>query len=315
MRTVLLILLSSLIVGCISQHLRLPSSDGVENSAGKPAPTDEITVREPIAQNLYFDLKMHCLPVADKPFNLPTITSETVNQTVNEQEHYPLLTKTLETDSKPDTSDATLDAPDLWMRMRKGFQLDLELKNPRIESQLNWYVKNPRYIERTFGRAQRYLHHIVQAIEEHGLPLELALLPVVESAFDPFAYSHGRASGLWQFIPGTGKMYGLHQNWWYDGRRDVLASTQAAIDYMSYLSRRFDGNWLYALASYNSGSGRVSKAIRNNKKRGKAVDFWSLKLPRETRAYVPKLIAIAKLVANPEKYNITLPHIPDDSYL
>jgi membrane-bound lytic murein transglycosylase D len=144
--------------------------------------------------------------------------------------------------------------------------------------------------------------------------MELALLPFVESAYDPFAYSHGRASGLWQFIPGTGKMYGMHQNWWYDGRRDVLVSTKGALDYLSYLSKRFDGNWLHALASYNSGSGRVSKAIKRNKKKGKAHDFWSLKLPKETRAYVPKLLALAKIVKSPESYNITLPVIPDAPY-
>lgn len=311
MRTVLFILLSSLIVGCVSQHLQQVLSSDTDIAEDKPAPTSEAALGEPLIQNLYFDLEKHCLPVANTAINLPAISSEMMKPAYLEPAPYPLLASRLSISPKQETSDATLSKPDLWMRMRKGFQLDLELTNPRIESQLNWYVKNPRYIERTFRRAQRYLHHIVQAIEEHNLPLELALLPVVESAFDPFAYSHGRASGLWQFIPGTGKMYGLHQNWWYDGRRDVLASTQAAIDYMSYLSRRFDGNWLYALASYNSGSGRVSKAIRNNKKRGKAVDFWSLKLPRETRAYVPKLIAIAKLVANPEKYNITLPHIAD----
>lgn len=203
---------------------------------------------------------------------------------------------------------------DLWDRIRKGFQLDLALDNPRIRAQLNWYAKNPDYLNRTFSRASYYLHHIVNEIEKRQLPMELALLPLVESAFDPFAYSHGRASGLWQFIPGTGKIYGLHQNWWYDGRRDVLASTKAALDYMEYLSKRFDGDWLHALASYNSGSGRVSSAIRRNKKKGRNTDFWSLKLPRETKAYVPKLLAIAKLAAEPAKYNIKLKAIPDIPY-
>jgi membrane-bound lytic murein transglycosylase D len=200
---------------------------------------------------------------------------------------------------------------DIWDRIRSGFALDLSVKNKRIDVQFNWYQRNPKYIERTFNRASRYMYHIVEALEQHNMPLELALLPVVESAFDPFAYSHGRASGLWQFIPGTGKMYGMHQNWWYDGRRDVLASTQGAIDYLSFLNRRFQGNWLHALASYNTGSGRVAKAIRKNKKRGKATDFWHLKLPRETRAYVPKLLAISKLVADPERYGIALPSIPN----
>jgi len=205
-------------------------------------------------------------------------------------------------------------AKDLWVRLRKGFKLDLELDNKRIAAQLNWYKRNPDYLNRTFSRASYYLHHIVNEIEKRGLPMELALLPLVESAFDPFAYSHGRASGLWQFIPGTGKMYGLHQNWWYDGRRDVIASTKAALDYLSYLNKRFDGDWLHALASYNSGSGRVGKAIKKNRKKGRKTDFWSLKLPRETKAYVPKLLAIAKLAANPSAYGITLKPIPDEAY-
>ena len=203
---------------------------------------------------------------------------------------------------------------DLWVRLRKGFKLDLELDNKRIAAQLNWYKKNPDYLNRTFSRASYYLHHIVNEIEKRELPMELALLPLVESAFDPFAYSHGRASGLWQFIPGTGKMYGLHQNWWYDGRRDVIASTKAALDYLSYLNKRFDGDWLHALASYNSGSGRVGKSIKRNRKKGRKTDFWSLKLPRETKAYVPKLLAIAKLAANPSAYGITLKPIPDEAY-
>lgn len=203
---------------------------------------------------------------------------------------------------------------DLWTRMRKGFALDHSLDNSRIEIQLNWYKKHQSYIDRTTSRASRYLHHITSEAEKRNMPLELALLPIVESAFDPFAYSHGRASGIWQFIPGTGKAFGLNQDWWYDGRRDIVASTDAALKYLQALANRFDGDWLLALASYNSGAGTVSKAIRYNKKRGRKTDFWSLKLPRETRAYVPKLIAIAKLINEPEKYGVTLQPIPDEPY-
>ncbi len=203
---------------------------------------------------------------------------------------------------------------DLVDEIRQNFQLDLSLDNPRIQSQLNWYVRNPRYLERTFKRASRYMFHVVEKLKAANLPMELALLPFVESAYDPFAYSHGRASGLWQFIPGTGKIYGLHQNWWYDGRRDVLASTQAAVEYLTYLNKRFDGNWLHALAAYNSGSGRVSGAIRKNRKNGKPTDFWSLRLPKETRAYVPKLIALAKIVKDPLAHGIVLPKIENKPY-
>src|SRR5690606_29572746 len=142
----------------------------------------------------------------------------------------------------------------------------------------------------------------------------IALLPVVESAFQPFAYSHGQAAGLWQFIPSTGRIYGLHQNWWYDGRRDVLASTNAALSYLQKLSKMFDGDWLLALAAYNSGAGTVMKAIRNNKQRGQPTDYWNLDLPRETQAYVPKLLALAKIVYHPEYYDIALSPVENEPY-
>lgn len=203
---------------------------------------------------------------------------------------------------------------DLLTRIRRQFQLDLKQNNRRITSQLAWHKRNPDYLIRTFNRASRYLYHVVNEVEKRGLPMELALLPFVESAYNPFAYSHGRASGLWQFIPGTGKIYGLNQDWWYDGRRDVLASTKAALDYLTYLNRIFDGDWLHALAAYNSGSGRVRGAIRKNKKRNKKTDFWSLDLPRETRAYVPKLIALSQIVLDPDKYQLKLPSVADTPY-
>lgn len=222
-----------------------------------------------------------------------------------EYDHQPLPLKIVEQIDKPS---------DLIERIRDGFALDLSVDNKRIQAQLNWYLKNPEYIDRVLTRASRYMYHIVERLEEENIPLEIALLPVVESAFNAFAYSHGRASGLWQFIPGTGKMYGMHQDWWFDGRRDVLLSTEGAIRYLSWLNQKFDGDWLHALASYNTGSGRVSRSIKRNKKAGKPTDFWALKLPRETRAYVPKLIAISKIVAEPEKYNITLKPIPNQPY-
>ncbi|MEK9713929.1 MAG: LysM peptidoglycan-binding domain-containing protein, partial [Thalassolituus sp.] len=160
----------------------------------------------------------------------------------------------------------------------------------------------------------RYLHYIVTEVERRGIPGELALLPIVESAFDPFAYSHGRASGVWQFIPSTGRAYGLDQDWWQDGRRDIRAATGAALDYLEYLSERFDGDWMLALASYNSGAGTVRKAIRNNKKAGKDTDFWNLDLPKETRAYVPKLMALAHLLKNRDAYELTWFDIADEPY-
>lgn len=184
---------------------------------------------------------------------------------------------------------------DVWLRIRAQLTIDTP-ENNRIKAQRDWYANHPSYMQRVSERASPYLFHIVERLEQTRLPLELALLPIVESAFDPFAYSHGRASGMWQFIPGTGKKFGLAQNWWYDGRRDVYWSTEAAIQYLTHLHQRFNGDWLHALAAYNSGEGNVSKAIAKNLKKAKPTDFWSLDLPQETRDYVPKLLALSDML-------------------
>ncbi len=204
--------------------------------------------------------------------------------------------------------------PNIWHRVRAGFALP-DKDHPEVKGDKNWYAKNQSYINRTFERAEPYFYHIVEQIEARGMPLELALLPVVESAYQPFAYSHGRAAGLWQFIPGTARRFGLKIDWWYDGRRDVKASTTAALDYLEALHKRFDGDWLLALAAYNSGEGTVSKAIRKNKSRGKGTTFWDLKLPRETEGYVPKLLAISSIVADPTQHGINLNQINNTPYL
>ena len=210
--------------------------------------------------------------------------------------------------------DELFPAIDLWQRIRNNFSIAPQDDHKRLMRQLQWYVKHPDYMVRVTERAIPYLHFIVEEIEKNNVPMEIALLPIVESAFKPFAYSHGRAAGIWQFIPSTGRRYGLKQNWWYDGRRDVYASTQSAIRLLSNLAKTFDGDWLLALAAYNSGEGTVKRAIRKNKARGKGTDFWSLKLPPETRAYVPKLIALKRIVADPDKYNIKLTSIDDTPY-
>ncbi len=197
-----------------------------------------------------------------------------------------------------------------------GFSLPEERSSnalSRIQSQYNWYAKNPEYMQRVWTRAQPYMHYVKTELQKRNMPMELALLPIVESAFDPFAYSHGRASGMWQFIPGTAKMYKVKQNWWYDGRRDVIDSTQAALNYLESLHRMFDGNWLHAIAAYNSGPGNVRKGIRRNKKKNKPTDFWSLRLPKETEAYVPKLIALKRLF-NERKFYHQLPEISDQAH-
>ena len=177
-------------------------------------------------------------------------------------------------------------AADVLERLRQGFNLSYE-HNSRTAAERRWFAEHPDYLDRVFTRAQRYLPYIVAELERRGLPLELALLPIVESAYDPFAYSHGRAAGLWQMIPGTAKRFGVKQNWWYDGRRDVVDSTRAALDYLEYLYEFNDGNWLNAIASYNSGEGNVRRAVRRNTGAGKPTDFWYLKLPKETSMYVP----------------------------
>jgi membrane-bound lytic murein transglycosylase D len=203
--------------------------------------------------------------------------------------------------------------PDVFDRIRAGFKID-DVESPRIDQQLAFYANNPDYLERVFGRAVPYMHHIVKEIESRGMPLELALLPVVESAFEPYAQSWVRANGLWQFMPGTGERFGLKQDWWYDGRRDVLASTKAALDYLQYMHDEFFDDWLLAIAAYNCGEFRVQREVNKNRAAGKPVDFFHLSLPAETRAYVPKLMAMRRLVANPEDYGIAFSPIPNEPY-
>lgn len=200
---------------------------------------------------------------------------------------------------------------DLLQKIRAKFYLTY-VSNPRTDAERNWYARHPEYLNRVLTRAQRYMPHIVDELERRNMPLELALLPIVESAYDPFAYSHGRAAGLWQMIPGTAKRFGVKQNWWYDGRRDVVDSTRAALDYLEYLYKFNDGDWLNAIASYNSGEGHVRRAVRRNNKAAKLTDFWSLKLPKETSMYVPKLLALAEIIAHPEAYDLELPVIVDE---
>lgn len=232
-------------------------------------------------------------------------TNSTTRATPDQSEQ-----QTSETEPDHSTHDDIL----IRIRDKLGQQIDLNTQHPQVLAQLQWYAKNQEFLDRSFIRSTRYLHYVVGEVEKRNMPMEVALLPFVESAYNPFAYSSGRASGIWQFISGTGKIYGLHQNWWYDGRRDILASTKAALDYLEYLNKLFDGDWLHALAAYNSGSGRVTREIAKNKKKRLPTDFWSLSLPKETRSYVPFLIAMSKLVKNPKQYGVTLPAIPDKPY-
>ena len=201
--------------------------------------------------------------------------------------------------------------PGVWARMRRQFTLPRP-HSSRIQRQADWFRRHPDYFDRVAERSRDYLPYIVREAERRGLPLELALLPVVESAFQPFAYSPARASGLWQFIPSTARLYGLRINWWYDGRRDLVAATAAAFDYLEKLHRDFDGDWLLAVAAYNWGEGNLRRALANNRRNGKPLDFWSLKVPRETRTYVPRWLAVCDIVARPEHYGMTLLYVPDE---
>jgi len=204
---------------------------------------------------------------------------------------------------------------DLWERVRENMELDAHPEQPRVQSFLEWHQCHPDYLQRVTARGEPYLHLILEEIDRRDMPAELVMLPAVESAFVPFAYSHGRAAGIWQFIPSTGRHFGLEQNWWYDGRRDIYAATHAALDYLEQLHKTFDGDWLLALAAYNAGSGNVRKAIRKNIKHGKPTDFWHLDLPRETKHYVPKLLAMAAIVQDPDYYGLDLWQIDDQPYL
>ncbi len=202
---------------------------------------------------------------------------------------------------------------DLLDRIRDGYALP-DVAHYAVDREVELYRKNPDFLDRTFKRGARYLYYIVQEIERRNLPLELALLPVVESAFNPVAYSRSRASGLWQFIPSSGKHYGLEQNWWIDERRDVIEATGAALTYLQYLNTYFAGDWYLAIAAYNGGEGTVSGAVRRNQAAGLPTDFFSLNLRPETRDYVPKLLAISRIVRNPEAYGLTFAAIPNQPY-
>ncbi len=213
----------------------------------------------------------------------------------------------------PADSVVTVRQPDLLERLRGGFELD-DVDEPAIDAQANWFANHPDFLERTFGRSELWLYYIVGQLEQRNMPRELALLPVIESAFEPYAYSSARAAGLWQFISDTGRRFGLKQDWWYDGRRDPIEATRAALDYLQALHDEFNGDWLLAVAAYNCGEMAVTRAVERNQRAGKPTDFWHLKLPSETRGYVPELLAMRRLVANPAHYGLEFSHILNEPY-
>ncbi|MEO5702297.1 MAG: transglycosylase SLT domain-containing protein [Gammaproteobacteria bacterium] len=203
---------------------------------------------------------------------------------------------------------------DLWERLRAGFILP-HRQHPKARKEAQYYASYQEHLDETVNRAQPYLYYVLEAIEKRGMPSEIALLPIIESAYRPLARSSGGAVGIWQFIPSTGKNFGLKQNFWYDGRRDIAASTNAAMNYLQKLNIDFDGDWLLALAAYNSGEGTVLRAMKKNRAAGKPTDFWSLDLPKETEAYIPRLLGVAALVADPAEFGATLNFVADAPYL
>ncbi len=207
-----------------------------------------------------------------------------------------------------------LDQSNLWSYIANQQKLEIN-NNPRIQQQLGWFKKHPDYLTRISERAQPYLYLVVQEIEKEGLPIEIALLPIVESAYYPFSYSHGTAVGVWQFIPSTGRLYGLDQDWWHEDRRHILNSTRAAARYLKDLSKMFNGDWMLAVAAYNAGPGRIQNAVKINQKAGKQTDYWSLDLPKETERYIPKLLALSMIVKDPSKFGQQLTPIDNSKLL
>jgi membrane-bound lytic murein transglycosylase D len=283
--------IGSLVAGC-SHVATVPADEEESNEVAADLPPETTSVDE-----------------ADIGTFGPAQIEEAIETLDAQTEEEPPLVRALSNAAQP-----TLPTPsDLFERMRDGFALS-DVDHAAVEREVTWFTRHPAYLDRTFKRGERYLYHIVSEIEARGLPLELSLLPIVESAFNPVAYSRARASGLWQFIPGTGRRYGLKQNWYYDGRRDVVAATCSALDYLEFLAAEFDGDWLLAVAAYNTGEMNVARAVERNRAAGKPTDFFSLKLPRETRAYVPKLLAMRRIVADPTSHGLAFSPIPNQPY-
>ena len=266
-------------------------------------------------KNQYHRQRLGALYLLPILFSLLSLTSVKANAE-SSQADTPI--ETTELQALPDTGSSSqtvteVEIPaDLWTRIRRGFAMP-DLQVDMVQEREQWYANRPDYIERMTARSSKYLYHIVEEIERRGMPTELALLPFIESAFNPQAVSSARASGMWQFMPRTGKDFDLKQNAFRDDRRDVLASTRAALDYLQRLHGMF-GDWHLALAAYNWGEGNVRKAVNRNLRAGQGIAYTDLRMPAETRLYVPKLQAMENLIANPEGRGIQLPSIPNHPY-
>ena len=216
------------------------------------------------------------------------------------------------TSAAPYLVDLTAHADDVWDRIRMGFAVP-NMDSPLVVEQQAWFLSHPEFLQRAVDRSSHYLFHVTEELEKRHMPTELALLPFIESAYNPMAYSRAKASGMWQFIPSTGKNFNLKQDWWHDDRRDVVASTDAALNYLDTLYRMY-GDWTLALASYNWGEGSVKRAIDRNTAAGLPIDYLSLNMPEETRTYYPRLQALKNIIANPQAFGISLPRIDNEPY-
>jgi membrane-bound lytic murein transglycosylase D len=302
MRKLWLAAVAVLLQACATQA---PQPEPLPEAAQPPAPP-AVVKPPPAPPAPAVAIKPPPQAVAPKPKPKPTEAPRAIVETPA-----PVL-------EKPKPAVTVIPAPqtaavgDLWERIRKGFAMP-DLKSPLVRRKTAEYAAQPEYLQRIFDRSRLYLYHIVEEIEKRGLPTELALLPMVESAFNPMAYSRAHASGIWQFVPGTGKRFELEQNYWFDARRDIVESTTAALDYLTKL-HRMHGDWHLALASYNWGENAVKKAMARNRAARKKTDYASLRMPRETRQYIPKLQALKNIIADPEPFGIDLRPIPNLPY-
>lgn len=206
-------------------------------------------------------------------------------------------------------------ADNMWDVLRQEFSLPHYEETPQVQQQIQWFLNHQDFLLSCATRSAPYLYYILQQVRLRHLPAEFVLLPMIESAYNPFAYSSAGAAGIWQLMPGTASGYGIKQNWWYDGRRDLVASTKAALNHISYLGSFFGGNWLLAIAAYDTGEGNVLSAIRRNYRDARDTDFWSLPVAQETRDYVPRLLALAAIISHPDEYPIPLPIVHNAPYL
>jgi membrane-bound lytic murein transglycosylase D len=285
------------LAGCASAPVQKSAADGEKNAV---AATTQQTVT----------------PVADQAIQQPSAQAQTETKPAIQPAPQPAPAdlNTINPTPVPFLAQdhANPNQPDVWQRIRNGFAMR-EQDSKLIARYEQWYARQPEYVARMTDRARRYLYFIVDEVEKRGMPTEIALLPMIESAFNPGAMSSARASGIWQFIPSTGKNFGMQQNWWYDGRRDVINATKGALDYLQKLHDQF-GAWDLALAAYNAGENSVMRAQARNRKRHLPTNYASLKLPKETRQYVPKLLAVKNIISYPESFGLVLTEIPNKPY-